>query len=150
MAAPLSRTQEKVPDVPCVPSSIPSKASLARAPGSNVEAQDVLQQAVKREPPTASPSIFEVGAKRRAMASTSSSTSSSIAGSPNGTPGKAARLGSASATAMRPSPTAQGGQPQKLEFELTKEGGRSYNICGMRFEVTADYSLTRAVGQASC
>lgn len=61
-------------------------------------------------------------------------------------PSKVARH--AGAPSGNAAPTASRGQQQlPLEFESTEAGTKRYNICGLKFEVTPEYELTRAVGQ---
>ena len=35
------------------------------------------------------------------------------------------------------------------EYDLTDHGYKRYNICGMRFEVTPNFTVKKAVGQAA-
>ena len=35
------------------------------------------------------------------------------------------------------------------EYELTDHGYKRYTICGMRFEVTPNFTVKKAVGQAA-
>jgi len=79
----------------------------------------------------------------------SGSGSSSGGGSPGSTnASKAARLAAGPGTAA-PGGAPGRGEPQKLAYEVTEGGSKRYNICGMRFEVTGEYELTRAVGQGA-
>ena len=36
---------------------------------------------------------------------------------------------------------------QEQEYEMTPDGTKCYNICGMRFETTPNYAVKKAVGQ---
>jgi len=38
---------------------------------------------------------------------------------------------------------------QEQEYELTEDGCKRYNICGMRFEVTPNFAVKKAVGQGA-
>ena len=38
---------------------------------------------------------------------------------------------------------------QEQEYELTEYGFKRYNICGMRFEVTPNFAVKKAVGQGA-
>jgi len=38
---------------------------------------------------------------------------------------------------------------QEQEYELTEDGWKRYNICGMRFEVTPNFAVKKAVGQGA-
>ena len=38
-------------------------------------------------------------------------------------------------------------KPQEQEYDMTEYGFKRYNICGMRFETTPNYTVKKAVGQ---
>ena len=40
-------------------------------------------------------------------------------------------------------------KPQEQEYEMTEDGSKRYNVCGMRFEVTPNFAVKKAVGQGA-
>ena len=159
-ATPAERTALLSPEPPSVAAAAAvvagaKEASAGEASNAIDEARVLQQPRAANDPPAAKP---EAGSKRRAempsrssaatAASSANSSSSSGSSSPidGATPSsKVARLAAGPGTAAVGATPSK--QQQKLEYELTESGARRYNICGMRFEVTAEYELTRAVGQ---
>lgn len=50
-------------------------------------------------------------------------------------------------SSSKPQERSSSSKPQEQEYEMTDYGYKRYNVCGMRFETTPNYTVKKAVGQ---